>query len=217
MAKSPPSPQDEPPAKRKPGRPKGSPSRSKRIPGEPKKTSFKNISPNRFDGTKRGVPSTYQPDYANIAKSLYENGATNTEVADILGVTLTTVQRWLVQYPDFRLACGLGKLAADDRVERSLFSRAVGYDFDSEKVFYNQKKNKVVRVPIREHVPPDPGAAMRWLTNRRPEQWRDKREIDLTATLTLADLVKASLTLEERERLEPPTIDVTPETKIEDK
>jgi hypothetical protein len=25
-----------------------------------------------------------------------------------------------------------------------------------------------------EHVPPDPGAAKLWLTNRRSEQWRDK-------------------------------------------
>jgi hypothetical protein len=29
-------------------------------------------------------------------------------------------------------------------------------------------------------VPPDPGAAKLWLTNRRPEEWRDKTSTELT-------------------------------------
>ena len=61
---------------------------------------------------------------------------------------------------------------ADDRVERSLYHRAVGYSFESEKIFHHQ--GEVVRVPIIEHVPPDVGAAMSWLKNRRPDKWRDK-------------------------------------------
>jgi hypothetical protein len=31
-----------------------------------------------------------------------------------------------------------------------------------------------------EHVPPDPGAAKLWLTNRRPEEWREKSVTELT-------------------------------------
>jgi hypothetical protein len=31
-----------------------------------------------------------------------------------------------------------------------------------------------------EHVPPDPGAAKFWLTNRRGEEWRDKTSTELT-------------------------------------
>ena len=31
-----------------------------------------------------------------------------------------------------------------------------------------------------EHVPPDPGAAKIWLTNRRPEEWRDRSTTELT-------------------------------------
>ena len=45
-----------------------------------------------------------------------------------------------------------GKAEADDRVERSLYSR--GYSFNSEKIFCN-KDGEVTRVPIVEHVPPD--------------------------------------------------------------
>ena len=47
---------------------------------------------------------------------------------------------------------------ADARVKRSLYSRAVGYSFNSEKIFCN-KDGEVTRVPIVEHVPPDVTAA----------------------------------------------------------
>jgi hypothetical protein len=43
---------------------------------------------------------------------------------------------------------------ADARVKRSLYSRAVGYSFNSEKIFCN-KDGEVTRVPIVQHVPPD--------------------------------------------------------------
>ena len=34
----------------------------------------------------------------------------------------------------------------------------------------------MIRAPIREHVPPDPGAAMSWLKNRQPGEWRERVE-----------------------------------------
>ena len=34
-----------------------------------------------------------------------------------------------------------------------------------------------MKVPYTEHVPPDTTAMIFWLKNRRPEQWRDKREV----------------------------------------
>ena len=52
-------------------------------------------------------------------------------------------------------------------VERSLYSRAVGYSFNSEKIFCN-KDGEVTRVPIVEHVPPDVTAQIFWLKNRKP-------------------------------------------------
>ena len=47
-----------------------------------------------------------------------------------------------------------GNEEADARVERSLYQRAVGYSFNSEKILCN-KNGEVTRVPIVEHVPPD--------------------------------------------------------------
>ena len=72
-------------------------------------------------------------------------------------------------------AARVAKDVADARVERSLYNRAVGYTFDSVKIM--QDKGRPVVVPYREHVPPDPGAGFNWLKNRRPEEWRDRREL----------------------------------------
>jgi hypothetical protein len=65
------------------------------------------------------------------------------------------------------------------RVVRSLYSRAVGYSFNSEKIFCN-KDGEVTRVPIVEYVPPDVTAQIFWLKNRDPARWRDAWQIDHT-------------------------------------
>jgi len=37
-----------------------------------------------------------------------------------------------------------------------------------------------VIVPYIEHVPPDTTAQIFWLKNRRPEDWRDRKDVDHT-------------------------------------
>jgi hypothetical protein len=122
-----------------------------------------------------GRPETYKPEYAKQAQGLCELGATDWELAKFFTVDTATIYRWRNYHRDFCDATKAGKEAADDRVERALFGRAVGYSFESEKVF--QFQGEVVRAKTVEHVPPDPGAAMQWLKNRRGEVWRDKTEV----------------------------------------
>jgi hypothetical protein len=44
-------------------------------------------------------------------------------------------------------------------------------------------------------VPPDTGAAMAWLKNRKPETWRDKHDVDVTVNPFL-ELMKNATALE---------------------
>ena len=85
-----------------------------------------------------------------------------------------TIYRWAIQYPDFCQALKGGKEAADNRVERSLYSRATGYLFDTVKITVDGKTGKTTTTPFREHVPPDVTAAIFWLKNRKKADWRDK-------------------------------------------
>lgn len=122
-----------------------------------------------------GRPSDYRDEYAEQARKLCQLGATDIELADFFGVSDRTIYRWQNKHEAFCQALKAGKDAADERVERSLYHKATGYTFESEKVFQHQ--GEIVRAPIREHVPPDTTAMIFWLKNRRPEAWRDKTEV----------------------------------------
>lgn len=80
--------------------------------------------------------------------------------------------RWYNKHPEFRQAVRYGKDQADEKVERSLYHRAVGFEMDTVKIgFY---EGEAVFAEHREYYPPDAGSAKLWLTNRKPEEWREK-------------------------------------------
>lgn len=138
---------------------------------------------------KRGRPTLYRPEYAEQAKGLCEKGATDMELADEFGVNVGTIYSWKHSQPEFFKALVDGKDACDDRVERSLYQRAVGYSFNSEKIY--QFQGQIIRADTIEHVPPDPGAQMSWLKNRRGDKWRDKSEVEHTGLAEIADRLAA--------------------------
>lgn len=125
-----------------------------------------------------GRPTEYKSEYVTQARKLCEMGATDADLADFFGVSDRTIYRWAARYEEFCQALKAGKDVADERVERSLYHKAVGYTFDSEKVFQHQ--GEIVRAKTREHVPPSDTAAIFWLKNRRRDQWRDKQEFEHT-------------------------------------
>jgi hypothetical protein len=54
-------------------------------------------------------------------------------------------------HPAFGEALKLGKKEADERVERSLYSRAVGYHYDAVKIFLPYGATEPVYAPYVEH------------------------------------------------------------------
>lgn len=141
------------------------------------------------DPAGKGRPTAYKPEYAQQAERLCALGATDIELAEFFGVDVRTVYRWKHTHADFCQSLKVGKDALDDRVERSLYQRAVGYSFNSEKIFHFQ--GMITRADIVEHVPPDPGAAMSWLKNRRGEKWREKVEHEHGVSADLAAVIAA--------------------------
>ena len=127
-----------------------------------------------------GRPSNYKPEFAKQAEKLCRLGATDEDLADFFGVTIRTVANWKVQNDQFLHALKAGKAEADDRVERSLYQRAVGYTHDAVKIFMPANAAAPVYAEYREHVPPDTTAAIFWLKNRKPEEWRDRQQHELT-------------------------------------
>ena len=60
---------------------------------------------------------------------------------------------------------------------RALYHRAVGYEQEEVKIFMPAGAKKAVLVPFTAKIAPDTSAAIFWLKNRRPDEWRDKQDI----------------------------------------
>jgi hypothetical protein len=110
----------------------------------------------------------------------------------VFGVDERTIYDWLVTKPAFSQAVKNGRAVADANVARALYLKATGQ--------WTQPAVKIVAkieilpngtevksehiVPYTEHFPPDTAAAFIWLKNRRPDLWRDKKEVHETGDHT---------------------------------
>jgi len=101
-------------------------------------------------------------------------GATDTEIAMFFDVTVGVLQVWRSQSELVANALKIGKVPSDQRVERSLFDRAVGCERPMIKVFFNPRTGQVVEHQYMEKYPPDPLSCIFWLKNRRPDVWRER-------------------------------------------
>ena len=118
-----------------------------------------------------GRPSLYKPEFAEQAFELCLAGATNRDLADTFEVGHSTIDNWLHKHPEFAQAVRRGRALADGKVAHGLYSRAIGYSYETTRVVLC--KGEPVALQQTVHKPPDVRAAIFWLRNRRPEQWCD--------------------------------------------
>jgi hypothetical protein len=133
-----------------------------------------------------GRPATYKPEFAAQAKKLCVFGATDADLADFFGVAWRTISKWAVQHPEFGHALKEGKEARDSRIERRLAEKAMGYTVDAIKIIPPSAANaKTIVVEYQEHIPPDTTAAIFWLKNRKPKEWRDSQQMEHSGSMTV--------------------------------
>jgi len=89
----------------------------------------------------------YKPKYAAAALRASQAGFTDRELADLFSVTEKTINNWKLAHHEFATVLRLGKEGPDERVTRSLYQRANGYDYETVKVFCNAA-GEVTKVPV---------------------------------------------------------------------
>ncbi|MDW0357781.1 hypothetical protein Q8G38_00465 [Halomonas venusta] len=132
-----------------------------------------------------GGSTKYHPAFPDLAYKHCLLGATPADVAALLRVTEQTIYNWMSAHPEFGIAMEEGRGVADANVASSLYKRATGFTHRATKVF--QYKGVPVVVPYTEVVHPDTSAATFWLTNRQPEQWKNKVEVEEKPSIALVD------------------------------
>lgn len=128
-------------------------------------------------------PTKFKQEFVAQAEKLCRLGATDIEIADFFEVDVRTIHRWKADNEAFCHSLKSGKAESDDRVERSLFARATGYEHD--EVDIRVVGGEIVQTPIRKYYPPDTTAGIFWLKNRRSDTWRDKQEVEHSGNVTI--------------------------------
>lgn len=115
-----------------------------------------------------GRPTKYKAEYAETAEYLCEQlGATDAQIARVLGISEATLYAWKGEHPEFLEAVSRGKVAFDSRnVESSCLAVAQGYWYQEEA--YDKDSGQIVRLWKYRH--PDIKAIALWMANRR--HWR---------------------------------------------
>lgn len=137
-------------------------------------------------------PSKYKPEFAAQAAKLCLLGATDAQLADFFEVSVSTINLWKVEHSEFSESIRVPKALADERVEQSLFRRAMGYEHDEVDIKVVDKE--IVQTPIRKYYPPDTTAMIFWLKNRNPDQWRETKAVELTGANGGPVVIQASAT-----------------------
>jgi hypothetical protein len=98
-------------------------------------------------------------------------------MADFFQVSEDTINEWKKVHEEFSESLKRGKLEADAVIASKLFHRAKGYEHP-EVITATFQGQITDTLEVVKHYPPDTTAAIFWLKNRQPKQWRDKTEIE---------------------------------------
>lgn len=118
-----------------------------------------------------------------LVEAWARNGLTDEQIAHNLGISTKTFYEYKKNYPQFLQSLKRGKEIVDIEVENALLKRALGYKYNEvTKELITDKKTgkeelKVTKVVTKEVVP-DTTAQIFWLKNRKPDEWRDKKDIE---------------------------------------
>lgn len=129
---------------------------------------------------KEGRPTEFKEEYCEQVEKLCLLSATDQDIADFFNVSKQTIYNWKEKHQEFLDSLKKGKDLADQRVVKRLYQRAIGYEHAEDKIFQNN--GVPVIVPTIRRYPPETVACIFWLKNRRPNEWRDRQDIDLNVT-----------------------------------
>jgi len=144
----------------------------------------------------------YEPEFADRARTMCRLGATDEELAEHFEVCVRTIYRWRNTHEAFAEAVIAGKEHADARVERALYSRAVGCTVERTKVFKSAGEDPV-HATYQHHLPPDPNAALQWLRVRQPKKWGAQQAEDMGDFSAARMVEKALARVKERREANP--------------
>ena len=108
-------------------------------------------------------------------------GYTEEDIAKELGISYSGFRNYKKQHMELVGVLTENKKIADNAVRAALFKRATGYTYTKERKERGEDGKLVVVEKATVEVAADVSAAKFWLTNRDPENWKDRQSKDIHA------------------------------------
>lgn len=134
-----------------------------------------------------------EPNHLLILGAWARDGLTDEDIAHNIGISRSTLKEWKKNIPAISATLNTNKAIADIRVENALFKKATGCTV--KEIVISKIKNPDGTVTetertVERELPPDTTAGIFWLKNRKPKDWRDKQEVELSGNVGMTDALK---------------------------
>ncbi len=124
------------------------------------------------------------------------DGLTDEQIAKNLGISKTTLYKYKNEHSELSELLKKAKEVVDYEVENALLKRALGYEYEEKtyEIKYDEKTGKSeekLTKRVTKQVAPDTTAQIYWLNNRKPKNWRNKQDVNLSNNgMSLADAIQ---------------------------
>lgn len=125
-----------------------------------------------------GRPAKYDKAMLPVVKAMVKLGAVEHEIAEEIGIGITTLRLYARKYKEFSEALKMPAGAANGRVKGALFAKATGYSYEEERIVV--VKGVVKRVKVMVHVPPSDRAIDLWARTKMRSEFGAVQQVELT-------------------------------------
>ncbi|MDU0429199.1 helix-turn-helix domain-containing protein [Staphylococcus chromogenes] len=106
------------------------------------------------------------------------DGLTMDQIAYNMGITKPTLYKWQKKNNNLVNALKVGRDSTDRQVENALFKNAIGFHYTEEQLTDDGEV-----VEVQKYSKPNTTAQIFWLKNRKPDEWREKQNVEHEGTV----------------------------------
>lgn len=114
------------------------------------------------------------------------DGLIDKQIAQNIGVSERTFTDWKKKFSSISSALKKGKEVVDRQVENALFKSAIGYEYTEVTEELTENGMEITK-KVTKQVAPNPTAAIFWLKNRKPDEWRDRKETQISGEMSVSN------------------------------
>lgn len=119
-----------------------------------------------------------EPDQLARIQGWARDGLTMEQIAYNMNINKTTLYKWQKKSDNLINALKVSRDSADRQVENALFKNAIGFHYTEEQLTDDGEV-----VEVKKYSKPNTTAQIFWLKNRKPDEWREKQNVEHEGTV----------------------------------